>query len=139
MVKFILQHLSGESVIIEVDKELLVVHNSSCRGQKFANLWTFFHDLAKLYDVNHVLALFLCYCSLAFQMTDNKITARDTTMTFTCFVFFDMFNALSCRSQVMFFLNVILTCRGGGITNDINAPAILQSNFALYCGHLWFL
>lgn len=25
---------------------------------------------------------------------------RDTTMTFTCFVFFDMFNALSCRSQV---------------------------------------
>lgn len=28
---------------------------------------------------------------------DNKVTARDTTMTFTCFVFFDMFNALSCR------------------------------------------
>lgn len=26
-------------------------------------------------------------------------TKRDTTMTFTCFVFFDMFNALSCRSQ----------------------------------------
>ncbi|KAL6264132.1 hypothetical protein P5V15_004211 [Pogonomyrmex californicus] len=29
----------------------------------------------------------------------NGNTARDTTMTFTCFVFFDMFNALSCRSQ----------------------------------------
>ena len=28
------------------------------------------------------------------------VTPRDTTMTFTCFVFFDMFNALSCRSQV---------------------------------------
>lgn len=26
-------------------------------------------------------------------------TKRDTTMTFTCFVFFDMLNALSCRSQ----------------------------------------
>ena len=26
-------------------------------------------------------------------------TARDTTMTFTCFVFFDMINALTCRSQ----------------------------------------
>lgn len=26
-------------------------------------------------------------------------TKRDTTMTFTCFVFFDMFNALSCRSS----------------------------------------
>ncbi|KAK6617086.1 ATPase, P-type (transporting), HAD superfamily, subfamily IC [Polyplax serrata] len=33
------------------------------------------------------------------EMSDNGITKRDTTMTFTCFVFFDMFNALSCRSQ----------------------------------------
>jgi Ca2+-transporting ATPase len=33
------------------------------------------------------------------EMSDNGITPRDTTMTFTCFVFFDMFNALSCRSQ----------------------------------------
>ncbi|XP_043288705.1 calcium-transporting ATPase type 2C member 1 [Venturia canescens] len=33
------------------------------------------------------------------EMTSDGITARDTTMTFTCFVFFDMFNALSCRSQ----------------------------------------
>ncbi|EEQ36989.1 hypothetical protein CLUG_01112 [Clavispora lusitaniae ATCC 42720] len=31
------------------------------------------------------------------EMQDNVITARDTTMTFTCFVMFDMFNALSCR------------------------------------------
>lgn len=30
----------------------------------------------------------------------DSVTKRDTTMTFTCFVFFDMFNALSCRSQV---------------------------------------
>ncbi|XP_063712483.1 calcium-transporting ATPase type 2C member 1-like isoform X2 [Symsagittifera roscoffensis] len=33
------------------------------------------------------------------EMSDNEMTPRDTTMTFTCFVFFDMFNALSCRSQ----------------------------------------
>ncbi|KAF8456796.1 hypothetical protein BDZ91DRAFT_801016 [Kalaharituber pfeilii] len=33
------------------------------------------------------------------EMTDGAVTARDTTMTFTCFVFFDMFNALSCRSE----------------------------------------
>ncbi|QPG76812.1 High affinity Ca2+/Mn2+ P-type ATPase-like protein [Brettanomyces nanus] len=32
------------------------------------------------------------------EMSDS-ITRRDTTMTFTCFVLFDMFNALSCRSQ----------------------------------------
>ncbi|CAJ0954960.1 unnamed protein product, partial [Mesorhabditis belari] len=30
---------------------------------------------------------------------DNKITPRDTTMTFTCFVLYDMWNALSCRSS----------------------------------------
>jgi len=34
------------------------------------------------------------------ELRDNVITPRDTTMTFTCFVFFDMFNALSSRSQV---------------------------------------
>lgn len=33
------------------------------------------------------------------NMDDGKMTARETTMTFTCFVFFDMFNALSSRSQ----------------------------------------
>lgn len=38
-------------------------------------------------------------------MSDGKVTPRDTTMTFTCFVFFDMFNALSCRSQVYILQN----------------------------------
>ncbi|KAK7593064.1 hypothetical protein V9T40_007816 [Parthenolecanium corni] len=33
------------------------------------------------------------------ELNDKVVTKRDTTMTFTCFVFFDMFNALSCRSQ----------------------------------------
>jgi len=32
------------------------------------------------------------------EMIDGQVTARDTTMTFTCFIFFDMFNAISCRS-----------------------------------------
>ena len=36
-------------------------------------------------------------------MEDGVITPRDTTMTFTCFVLFDMFNALSCRSQVRYY------------------------------------
>jgi Ca2+-transporting ATPase len=36
------------------------------------------------------------------KMNNGEVTSRDTTMTFTCFVFFDMFNALSCRSQVNF-------------------------------------
>jgi Ca2+-transporting ATPase len=31
------------------------------------------------------------------MLTDGEVTKRDTTMTFTCFVLFDMFNALNCR------------------------------------------
>ncbi|KAG9290667.1 hypothetical protein G9A89_011630 [Geosiphon pyriformis] len=33
------------------------------------------------------------------EMRDGVVTSRGTTMTFTCFVFFDMFNALGCRSE----------------------------------------
>ena len=33
------------------------------------------------------------------MLSDGEVTRRDTTMTFTCFVLFDMFNALSCRSE----------------------------------------
>ncbi|WKX91337.1 hypothetical protein Q1695_009853 [Nippostrongylus brasiliensis] len=40
--------------------------------------------------------LFIFYREMS---ADNKITPRDTTMTFTCFVLFDMWNALSCRSS----------------------------------------
>ncbi|KAJ1723526.1 High affinity Ca2+/Mn2+ P-type ATPase-like protein [Coemansia erecta] len=32
------------------------------------------------------------------EMQDGEVTARDTSMTFTTFVCFDMFNALTCRS-----------------------------------------
>jgi Ca2+-transporting ATPase len=45
------------------------------------------------------------------EMSDNVVTARDTTMSFTCFVLFDMFNALACRSatkstfEIGFFTN----------------------------------
>lgn len=33
------------------------------------------------------------------MLSDNIVTSRDTTMTFTAFVMFDMFNALCCRSD----------------------------------------
>lgn len=39
---------------------------------------------------------FIHFQSLA---EDGKTSPRDVTMTFTCFVFFDMWNALSSRSQ----------------------------------------
>ncbi|KAI1486960.1 calcium-transporting P-type ATPase [Biscogniauxia mediterranea] len=33
------------------------------------------------------------------MLSDGEVNRRDTTMTFTCFVLFDMFNALACRSE----------------------------------------
>ncbi|MEQ2161421.1 ATPase, P-type (transporting), HAD superfamily, subfamily IC [Goodea atripinnis] len=44
--------------------------------------------------------IIVCGTLFVFWREDNVITPRDTTMTFTCFVFFDMFNALSSRSQM---------------------------------------
>jgi len=38
---------------------------------------------------------------------DGKTSARDVTMTFTCFVFFDMWNALSSRSQERLVVHVL--------------------------------
>lgn len=52
--------------------------------------------------LNIILSASIIVCGTLYvfkeMMEDGKMTARDTTMTFTCFVFFDMFNALSCRS-----------------------------------------
>ncbi|AOW30411.1 calcium-transporting P-type ATPase, PMR1-type [Candida albicans SC5314] len=60
------------------------------------------------------------------EMTDGVITARDTTMTFTCFVLFDMFNALSCRhySKSIFEL---------GMTNQMFNFAVLGSLIGQFC------
>lgn len=55
-----------------------------------------------------------------YEMADGIVTSRDTTMTFTTFVMFDMFNALSCRSaeksvfQIGLFTNKIFLYSVGG-------------------------
>lgn len=75
-------------------------------------------------------------------MRDNVITPRDTTMTFTCFVFFDMFNALSCRSQVGDFSFILLPLQAdtfgiadtGGVCWEDSGPQSLE--FAGYSGCL---
>eukprot|EP00158_Paraphelidium_tribonemae_P008378 Partr_v1_DN28566_c0_g1_i2_m73335 putative ATPase CA transporting len=43
-----------------------------------------------------VIGTFYIYYS---QLDDGSVTARDTTMTFTTFIMFDMFNCLSSRSE----------------------------------------
>ncbi|XP_013136423.1 PREDICTED: calcium-transporting ATPase type 2C member 1 [Papilio polytes] len=63
----------------------------------------------------------ICEEEYIFSMSDNKITPRDTTMTFTCFVLFDMFNALSCRSQTKSIFQV------GFFTNKMFLVAVTLS------------
>uniref|UniRef100_A0A4W3IPC2 Calcium-transporting ATPase n=1 Tax=Callorhinchus milii TaxID=7868 RepID=A0A4W3IPC2_CALMI len=63
---------------------------------------------------------FIIICGTLFvywkELPEGRISSRTTTMTFTCFVFFDMFNALSCRSQtrsifqIGFFSNHVFLC-----------------------------
>ncbi|KAI9261746.1 PMR1-type calcium-transporting P-type ATPase [Sporodiniella umbellata] len=54
------------------------------------------------------------------EMSDGIVTNKDATMTFTTFVFFDMFNALACRSEkqsiftVGFFSNKMFNMAVGG-------------------------
>jgi Ca2+-transporting ATPase len=68
------------------------------------------------------------------EMKDGHVNSRDTTMTFTCFVFFDMFNALSCRSQtksvfqIGFFTNKAFVFSVGG--------SILGQLLVIYFGPL---
>ncbi|XP_037068000.1 calcium-transporting ATPase type 2C member 1-like isoform X3 [Pollicipes pollicipes] len=85
------------------------------------------------------------------EMSDNIITPRDTTMTFTCFVLFDMFNALSCRSQtksvftIGFFTNkFFLLAVGGSLVGQLLVIYFppLQSVFqteALYLSDIVYL
>lgn len=80
----------------------------------------------------------------------DSITARDTTMTFTCFVFFDMFSALSCRhhSKSVFELGLRNTmfnyAVGGSILGQMCAiyvpffQAIFQTE-ALSLGDIFYL
>lgn len=42
------------------------------------------------------------------EMLDGVVSKRDTTMTFTCFVLFDMFNALACRSDTKSVLKQVI-------------------------------
>ncbi|KAI8095979.1 PMR1-type calcium-transporting P-type ATPase [Thamnidium elegans] len=64
------------------------------------------------------------------EMADGVVTNKDATMTFTTFVFFDMFNALACRSEkqsiftVGFFSNKMFNLAVGG--------SLLAQMFVIY-------
>lgn len=60
------------------------------------------------------------------EMHDQEITKRDTTMTFTCFVLFDMFNALACRHQTKSIFEI-------GMTNPMFNYAVIGSLLGQFC------
>ena len=67
------------------------------------------------------------------EMSDEKaITARDTTMTFTCFVFFDMFNALTCRSESKSILRGELALTGNRMFNLAVGGSLLGQFMVIY-------
>jgi Ca2+-transporting ATPase len=63
---------------------------------------------------------------------DGIVTARDTTMTFTCFVFFDMFNALACRSEGKSVLRGEVPLFGNKMFNIAVALSILGQMAVIY-------
>lgn len=65
-----------------------------------------------------------CSLNILQMSADNKITPRDTTMTFTCFVLFDMWNALSCRSSRKLIWNI-------GLFRCIFCSSLLHNNIIL--------
>lgn len=66
------------------------------------------------------------------EMTDGIVTARDTTMTFTCFVLFDMFNALSCRSEGKSVLRGEVALFGNRMFNFAVAASLLGQMAVIY-------
>ena len=67
-----------------------------------------------------------------YEMGTDGVTARDTTMTFTCFVFFDMFNALTCRSEGKSILRGELALTGNRMFNLAVGGSILGQLAVIY-------
>jgi len=113
------------------------------------------HIITRGLVLNTLISSFIIVCGTLFifwkELRDNMVTPRDTTMTFTAFVFFDMFNALACRSQTKSFLQIgiftnkaFLLSVGGSILGQflvIYFPplqAVFQTE-ALYFSDIMFL
>ncbi|KAI9767828.1 MAG: ATPase, P-type (transporting), HAD super, sub IC, partial [Candelina submexicana] len=63
---------------------------------------------------------------------DHVVTARDTTMTFTCFVLFDMFNALTCRSEAKSVLRGEIQLFGNRMFNYAVAGSLMGQALVVY-------
>ncbi|GME39992.1 putative calcium-transporting p-type ATPase [Neofusicoccum parvum] len=65
-------------------------------------------------------------------MQDGSVTRRDTTMTFTTFVFFDMFNALTCRSESKSVLKGETKVAGNRMFNYAVMGSLIGQMFVIY-------
>lgn len=63
---------------------------------------------------------------------DGIVTARDTTMTFTAFVLFDMFNALTCRSESKSVLRGEIKFAGNRMFNLAVSGSLLGQAMVVY-------
>jgi Ca2+-transporting ATPase len=63
---------------------------------------------------------------------DHTVSARDTTMTFTTFVLFDMFNALTCRSEAKSVLRGELSLFGNKMFNYAVAGSLAGQACVVY-------
>lgn len=60
------------------------------------------------------------------------VTRRDTTMTFTCFVLFDMFNALTCRSESKSILRGQMSLKSNKMFNYAVLGSLLGQACVIY-------
>lgn len=87
------------------------------------------HAVLKRLLMNAIFVIFGTIYVYVREMKDDKITARDTTMTFTCFVLFDMFNALACRHSSKSIFEIGL---GNQMFNFAVAGSLLGQLAAIY-------
>jgi len=66
------------------------------------------------------------------MLSDGIVTKRDTTMTFTCFVLFDMFNALNCRSESKSVLRGEVKLFGNRLFNWAVGLSLLGQGMVIY-------
>lgn len=66
------------------------------------------------------------------MLSDGIVTKRDTTMTFTCFVLFDMFNALNCRSESKSILRGEVKLFGNRLFNWAVGLSLLGQGLVIY-------
>lgn len=79
-----------------------------------------------------MFTLFRRLAHSASSPSGKLVTRRDTTMTFTTFVLFDMFNALTCRSESKSVLSGELSLFGNKMFNYAVAGSLLGQLCVIY-------